>query len=199
MMTKKEKAALKVCIDRLLKGNDKLSHDWKKTWKNFIKYDYPYGNIIELNIFKLTQIREYMDNHTTYWREEANKDIKELDKVINLGYKIIEYDYIEEAMQWFEHFSTPIAIIYNKKDRKKVIGKLQGVDFIDDSSVDIWLKENNLSRNDVIVSYTREWDNESLDNDHKFQELLNYCLKNRHKDIDNFFKLIAKNIDSWGD
>lgn len=241
MLTKEEKKILREHADKLIGWDKRVNPDWKKKWKYFIKRDYSWGNIIELNVFKIVQMREFMKNHSIVCQEEVDKQIKQMTEVIELGYKILEDEYEDDTHKWLRENSIPVTIIsksikgetlkerincikeeitrlYNRGMFEDIISETEFClddpiskeafemrkEFIKDKdtrSVEDWLKDNNLTKKDISLSYTSEWINGNTDenNSEEFRRRLKEAWKERQKDIDKFFKLIAKHCDGWGD
>lgn len=207
MLTKEEKKILREHADRLIGWDKRVNPDWKKKWKYFIERDYSWGNIIELNVFKIVQMREFMKNHSIVCQEEVDKQVKQMTEVIELGYKILEDEYEDDAHKWFRENSIPVTLICEKNNFNNVLhsvrneGIFEGMVSKIETETDKWLRENNLTRKDVSTAYTTEWTNGDTNenNSEEFGRRLKDAWKERQKDRDKFFKLIAKHCGDWGD
>ncbi len=207
MLTKEEKKILREHADRLIGWDKRVNPDWKKEWKYFIKRDYSWGNIIELNVFKIVQMREFMKNHSIVCQEEVDKQVKQMTEVIELGYKILEDEYEDDAHKWFKENSVPVTLICEKNNFNNILHRVRNEGIFEgmvskiESETDKWLRENNLTRKDVSTAYTTEWTNGDTNenNSEEFGRRLKEAWKERQKDTDKFFKLIAKHCGGWGD
>lgn len=207
MLTKEEKRILREHADKIIGWDKRVNPDWKKEWKYFIKRDYSWGNIIELNVFKIVQMREFMKNHSIVCQEEVDKQVKQMTEVIELGYKLLEDEYEDDAHKWFRENSIPVTLICEKNNFKNVLHSVRNEDLFDgmvskiELETDKWLRENNLTKKDVSIAYTIEWTNGNTDenNSEEFRRRSKEAWKERQKDRDKFFKLIAKHCDDWGD
>ena len=228
--------------DKLIGYDKTVNPCWKKSsWKYFIKRQYPWYGIIELNQFKIIEMRDYMQNHSSIEEKATQKQIKQMTEIIELGYKILEDKYEDEAHKWLRENSCSVTIIskpikgetlqekincikdeiarlYNRHMFDDLISEAElypdepvskealemRTEFIKDKdtrSVKEWLEQNNLTEKDISLSYTGEWMNgksgeeNQAEMDKRFQAAWNA----RQKDINKYFELIAKNVDSWGD
>lgn len=98
--------------DKLI-GYDKTANPcWKKSsWKYFIKRQYPWYGIIELNQFKIIEMRDYMQNHSWLEEESTQKQIKQMTEVIELGNKILADEYEVEAYRWYRENTVKITLV----------------------------------------------------------------------------------------
>lgn len=207
MLTKEEKRIIREHADKIIGWDKRVNPDWKKEWKYFIKRDYSWGNIIELNVFKIVQMREFMKNHSIVCQEEVDKQVKQMTEVIELGYKLLEDEYEDDAHKWFRENSIPVTLICEKNNFKNVLHSVRNEGLFDgmvskiELETDKWLRENNLTKKDVSIAYTTEWTNGNTDenNSEEFRRRSKEAWKERQKDKDKFFKLIAKHCDDWGD
>lgn len=241
---KESRKVLREEADRLIGWDKRINRSWDKSWKYFIKRDYPWYGIIELNQFKIIQMREYMKFSGGIDPKEIKKQVNQMNEVIDLGHKIIENDYNEEAYAFLRINSVNVTLIYKKKGETELdggtLGKfklpIQGEplaklyntglfeEFLDENnsenipenakktreewlkgketrSLTKWLSDNGLKRDQVATAYTSEWTNgKTEEENHKiYLELFKKCQKEYQKDINNYFKLIAKYYNSWGD
>lgn len=84
---------LKEEAKKLIGYDRSINETWAKSWKYFIKRQYPWQGIIELNQYKLIEMRDYMQNHSWAEKEYLNNQIKEMTEAIDLGNKILKDDY----------------------------------------------------------------------------------------------------------
>ena len=112
------KKTLREEADKLI-GHDKtVNKSWKCRWKYFIKRQFPWYGIIELNQFKIIEMRDYMIHYGWLAEEEIAKQVREMSEVINLGYKILEDKYDEEAHKWLRENECSVTFIYKGKSIK---------------------------------------------------------------------------------
>ena len=98
--------------DRLIGYDKTVNPCWKKSsWKYFIKRQYPWYGIIELNQFKIIEMRDYMQNHSWLEEESTQKQIKQMTEVIELGNKILADEYENEAHKWYRENSVQITLV----------------------------------------------------------------------------------------
>lgn len=218
--------------DRLIGYDKTVNPCWKKSsWKYFIKRQYPWYGIIELNQFKIIEMRDYMQNHSGITEDLTQKQIEQMTEVIELGNKILADEYEKAAHEWIRENQCAITIIGKSHREEDILVKLynRGMfddfkynykldsedsrsskalkrleDFIKDKdtrSVEEYLADNNLNRKDYNIYYTGEWINGKSEdeNEDEFKRRFQKAWDARQKDINKYFKLIAKNMDAWGD
>lgn len=105
------KKTLREEADKLIGYDKTVNKSWKCRWKYFIKRQYPWYGIIELNQFKIIEMRDYMIHYGYLAEEETAKQIREMSEVINLGYKILEDKYEDEAHKWLRENECSVTII----------------------------------------------------------------------------------------
>ena len=216
--------------DKLIGYDKTVNPCWKKSsWEYFIKRQYPWSGIIELNQFKIIEMRDYMQNHSWLEKEVTQKQIKQMTEVIELGNKILADEYEDEAHKWYRENSVQITLIY-KKDGTEV--KLYNTDLFDEilsnsglESIDppisreaesrletyladketrklnVWLKDNNLTKTDVKLAYTSEWINGKSDEENRlyWQKMFEEAAEDRKADISKYFESIGDYYEGWGD
>lgn len=112
------KKTLREEADKLI-GHDKaVNKSWKCRWKYFIKRQFPWYGIVELNQFKIIEMRDYMIHYGWLAEEEIAKQVREMSEVINLGYKILEDKYDDEAHKWLRENECSVTLIYKGKSIK---------------------------------------------------------------------------------
>ena len=112
------KKTLREEADKLI-GHDKtVNKSWKCRLKYFIKRQFPCYGIIELNQFKIIEMRDYMIHYGWLAEEEIAKQVREMSEVINLGYKILEDKYDDEAHKWLRENECSVTLIYKGKSIK---------------------------------------------------------------------------------
>lgn len=211
-------------------GYEAVNSCWKKSsWEYFIKRQYPWSGILELNQFKIIEMRDYMQNHSWLEEETTQEQIKQMTEVIELGNKILADEYEDEAYQWYRENSVQITLI-RKKDGTEV--KLYNTDIFDEiisnselESIDppisreaenrlatylvdketrklnVWLKDNNLTKTDVSLAYTSEWINGKSDEENRlyWQKMFEEAAEDRKADISKYFESIGDYYEGWGD
>ena len=227
---KESRKMLREEADRLIGYDKTVNPCWKKSsWEYFIKRQYPWSGIIELNQFKIIEMRDYMQNHGWLEEECAQEQIKQMTEVIELGNKILADEYEDEAYKWYQENTVQITLVY-KKDGTEV--KLYNTDLFDEivssSEIDtvdfliseeaqnrlatylvdketrklnVWLKDNNLAKTDVSLAYTSDWINGKSNEENKkhWEEMLEEAAKDRKADISKYFESIGDYYDGWGD
>jgi len=238
------KKMLRKEADRLIGYDKTVNPSWKSRWKYFIKRQFPWYGLIELNQFKIIEMRDYMLHYSILAEEEVEKQVREMSEVIVLGNKILEDNYEDSAHKWMRENECRITIIeerrpiegeglkeklenserlelarlYNRDMFEDIISETElylddpiskeafemRKEFIKDKdtrSVDEWLKDNNLTKKDIRLSYTGEWINGKSNEENqaevtrRFQE----AWKARQDDINKYFALIAEYQHRWGD
>ena len=213
-------------------GYEAVNPCWKKSsWEYFIKRQYPWSGIIELNQFKIIEMRDYMQNHSWLEEECTQEQIKQMTEVIELGNKILADEYEEAAHEWTRENQCAITIISKSNREEDMLVKLYNRGLFDDikdkykldsedsispkalkrledftkdkdtRSVEEYLTDNNLNREDYKIYYTAEWMNDKSEeeNSAELKRRFQKAWDARQKDINKYFKLIAKNVDTWGD
>lgn len=108
---KKSRKNLREEADKLIGFDKTINPSWGKTWKYFIKRQFPWYGLIELNQFKIIEMRDYMIHSSWLAEEEIAKQVREMSEVINLGYKILEDKYDDEAHKWLRENECSVTII----------------------------------------------------------------------------------------
>lgn len=227
--SKESRKMLREEANRLI-GYEAVNPCWKKSsWEYFIKRQYPWSGIIELNQFKIIEMRDYIQNHSWLEKEVTQKQIKQMTEVIELGNKILADEYEDEAHKWYRENSVQITLVY-KKDGTEV--KLYNTDLFDEilsnselefidspiskeaetrlatylvdketRKLNVWLKDNNLTKTDVSLAYTSEWINGKSDEENRlyWQKMFEEAAKDRKVDISKYFESIGDYYDDWGD
>lgn len=116
--SKETKLTLKHAADKLIGYDKTVNKSWKSRWKYFIKRQFPWHGIIELNQFKIIELRDYVLHYSILAEEEIAKQVMEMSEVINLGYKILEDKYEDEAHKWLRENQCPITLVFNGKSFK---------------------------------------------------------------------------------
>ncbi len=112
------KQTLKEAADKLIGYDKTVNKSWKCRWKYFIKRQYPWYGIIELNQFKIIEMRDYMIHYGWLAEEETARQVREMSEVINLGYKILEDKYEDEAHKWLRENECSITLVFKGKSLK---------------------------------------------------------------------------------
>ena len=111
---KESKRLFKDEAKRLIGYDQSVNPTWAKTWKYFIKRQFPWYGLLELNQFKIIEMRDYMQHHSHYEKDVTEKQIKQMTEVIELGNKILEdkYNYYEHA--WLAANQVDVLEVYEK-------------------------------------------------------------------------------------
>lgn len=110
-LRKESEKKLKEAADKLIGYDKTVNKYWKSHWKYFIKRQFPWCGLIELNQFKIIEMRDYVTHYSWLAKEEIDKQVKEMSEVIDLGNKILEDKYEDEAHKWLRESTCPITII----------------------------------------------------------------------------------------
>jgi len=121
--SRETKMTLRQAADKLIGYDKTVNKSWKSRWKYFIKRQFPWYGIIELNQFKIIEMRDYILHYSILAEEEISRQVREMSEVINLGYKILEDKYEDEAHKWLRENKCNITIINKKTPLKDVEGK----------------------------------------------------------------------------
>ncbi len=203
----------------------------KGPWEYFMKRQVPWYGLIELNQLKIIEMRDWVQNYTYLTKRSIKRQVRQMTEVINLGYKILADEYNKDSYKWLRENTVSVTLIYkgNLKD-KNLVAKLYNTDIFDDIAEKFnfdeyrlsdeakqqlanyvkdkdtrklkeWLKDNNLTRNQVITAYTSEYTNglSEEENQAMYHEMMIQDYKTRQKDMKKYFSLIAKYYDNWGD
>ena len=155
--------------DKLIGFDKEPNPSWSKSWKYFIKRQYPWSGLLELNQYKIIEMRDYMINHSGICEEETEKQIKEMTEVIELGNKILANEYDYPFMKWSKTNSVPVVLIYEKLGEKvlgeskikmavegKLLDKLYDKEIFEDLRVDLGLGLNyGITKDDL--KQNQEW------------------------------------------
>lgn len=148
---KQSRKMLREEADKLIGWDKEVNPTWSKSWKYFIKRQYPWSGLLELNQYKIIEMRDYMINHSTICEEGTEKQIKEMTEVIELGNKILADEYEYTYMKWHKTNTIPVVLIYEKLGEKflgnstnikvalegKLLDKLYDRNIFDDLIVDL--------------------------------------------------------------
>lgn len=186
-------------------------YPWKKEWGPFVKYDCDWAGVylLDMIIYKIEKMRLAMDLYSDEVREDLEKRLASMDQAIALGKKLITFDYYSGSSEWSDQHCAHAILIYLKgsimKKGSKPIHKIlkwhksKDLDFdayFGEHEVAQWAKENGYERKDLEICYSGEWDSE---NNYKiWNSKLKEERKKEQKDYDDFFKIIARNLNSWG-
>lgn len=188
-------------------------YNWKKEWGPFIKYDADWDGsyLLELIIYKLEKMYIGLDVYSDEVREDLNKRLETLKKTIDLGKKIQTYNYDAEYTNWAKIHCAHVILIYKRgsRDDKDILHRIvHWYDPEQDEKEDIyldryfgnqevhkWAKENGYTMADLSIAYTGEWDD--VKNYKIWKQKVKEAAKVEQKDIDEFFKLIARNYRGW--
>lgn len=179
--------------------------DWKTDWKGFVECTYPWdgSDILTLIVYRLEVLRACLRHYGHHEGSEA--EVEEMGEVIELGRKIIDDNYHEEAQNFSkEHCAHVINIYFGKKcaDENK-IGELVKwrsddlYDYFGDKDVEAWCRTRGYDRKNVLTSYSGRWDDQA--NHDKWLELLRAGNAKREEDKKKFFSILAERLEFWWD
>ncbi len=193
-------------------------YNWKKEWGPFIKYDADWDGayFFDLIIYKLEKMYISLDIYSDEVRESLDKSLAILKETINLGKKIQTFDYYTESSRFADEHCYHYVYIYDNEGKtgmeamlgKKLLvkvpqerpdfneeSKITVEDILGDSAANKWLEEHGLDKTQVHYAYGGEWDDEK--NHDEWLKITKKEGKAEQKDIDTFFKMIARNYRRW--
>ena len=218
--TKAIKALNKECFKRNIRWDPHpyINKDWKKEWGPFIKYDADWDGayLLDLIIYKIEKMKQAQLCFSMIVQEELDEIIQAMDKAIALGRKIQDHDYEQESHEFSKIHCAHVVLIYKKgdvfgKDRKplhelvywydpnkekeedSVDGLMEG--YFRKNAVKEWAEANGYDPKDLTEAYSGRWDDEA--NYKIWLKLIKKESKALQKDYDDFFKIIARNIQKW--
>lgn len=179
--------------------------DWKTDWKGFVECTYPWdgSDILELIVYRLEILRACLRHYSHHVGSE--EEVEEIGEVIDLGRRILEDDYSEEAQEFSrQHCAHVINIYLGKKcvDKNK-IGELVKwksdnlYNYFSNKDVDVWCREKGYDRKDVSTSYSGRWDD--MKNYDIWMNMLTESITKREEDKKKFFNILAEKLESWWD
>ena len=185
-------------------------YPWKKEWGPFVKYDGDWDGcfLLDTIIYKIEKMRLAFDIYSYEVREDLEKRLASMDQAIALGKKLQTHDYNKNSYDWNKEHCAHVILIYKKGhliSKEKPLHKIlkwhkkdNNIDldeYFGKKEVNEWIKANGYTYKDIEVAYTGEWDSEQSSKTYK--SMLREEEKKRQKDYDDFFKIIAKNIQGW--
>lgn len=219
MIGKYLKSYKKTFLHDCKEDHARKNSDWRKRWMPMIKYDHDFdGNyFLSIIMHKLNIMYDYYDfGYYTMQSDESKKEILDtLKEAIELGKKIQIFDYYEKMHNFLEEHLGHVISVYDKplkigkgwSDpiheivywRKEGEGREIVLDYLDNTDT-LWRKwavDNGYDPKTLYTSYSGKWDDEK--NNEIYQKISKECAKTEQKDIDKFFKLLAKNYRKWWD
>ena len=201
-VTKSEKAG------HLMRDLDK-NKNWKKRWKDFIKYDYDWDGVFLLEIImhklKLIQERYNSDKMSDFMAEESLKPIQDsINECVELGEKILNYDYGAVSDQYLKDNTNNGHELFIMRDGQKTV-LFQALDDEDlplISSMKKCVEEkkcliSQYPQDQILLAYFSNWKDQACVE--VWTEMLKKAHKEEEKDTKKFFTLIAKNYKLWWD
>ena len=187
-------------------------YNWKKEWGPFVKYDSDWyaEDIVKLILYKLEKTYIGMDVYSDEYREDLDKKLKTLQETIDLGKKILGYEYDKDYCQWSKRHCAHVILIYKRGKvlKGECLHKLVFSDaaeedgrdplelYFREKEVNQWAEENGYKRQELAVTYSGEWD--SKENQKTYRKLVREAIRAQQKDRDCFFRLISRNYFYWG-
>lgn len=184
-------------------------YNWVREWGPFIKYDGDWDSsyLLELIIYKLERMYLALDVYSFEVRESLDKKLKVLQETIDLGKKIQTFDYYTGSQNFAAEHCSHYVYIYDAKvpwSERTLLAKVpqvrdpEKIDFkyiMGDSLAHEWVEANGYTKDQVQFAYGGEWDEQ--ENHDKWFKMSQEEGKTKQKDVDKFFKLIAKNYREW--
>lgn len=194
------------------KWDTRKPYNWKKEWGPFVKYDsdwYAEG-IVKLLLYKLEKTYIGMDVYSDEYREDLDKKLKTLRETIDLGKKILNYEYDKDYYQWSKLHCAHVILIHKRgkvlkgeflhklvfSDAAEEDGRDPLERYFREKEVNQWAEENGYKRQELAVTYSGEWD--SKENQKIYRKMVKEAIRAQQKDRDCFFKLISHNYFYWG-
>ena len=187
-------------------------YNWKKEWGPFIKYDADWDGayFLDLIIYKLEKMYLALDIYSSEVRESLDKNLAILKKTIDLGKQIQTKEYFEESHKFGRIHCAHVILIYREgylheepihkiirwhkdDDEESLDNCLE--DYFGTKEVNTWAKENGYNPKQLTKAYSGQWDD--IKNHDIWLDMVKKEGKAEQKDIDDFFKLIAKNYRKW--
>lgn len=179
--------------------------DWKTDWKGYVECTYPWdgSSILELIVYRLEILRACLRHYGHHVGSEA--EVEEMGEVIELGRRIIEDDYSEDAQEFSRQHCAHVINIYLGKrcvDENK-IGELVKwrsdslYDYFGDKDVEVWCRAKGYDRKDISTSYSGRWDD--MKNHDIWMKMLLSSTDRREEDKKKFFSILADKLESWWD
>lgn len=200
-LNKESKKNLRETANRLIGYDKRPNPHWKDTWKYYIKREYPWGGLIQLIQYKISEEYEYVKNYSKLCEDSKDEDLNQMEEVLNLGWKIIEHNYEEEWHNWYKTNSVSVTYVYRKigerplfKDgtgmlsvRGELLVKLYKNDIFDEILGENW--EENWPGDDASKKERKNWLKskktckltEWLDEYNKTVDEMNINLDDEHK------------------
>lgn len=117
-LNKQSKKNLKNAADRIIGYDKTVNPHWKESWKYVIKRQFPWYGILELNQYKISEMYEYVKNSATTDDKITAKELNQMQQILDIGWKLLEYDYDSEWSEWNKKNSRSGALIYEKLGEK---------------------------------------------------------------------------------
>lgn len=179
--------------------------DWKTDWKGFVECTYPWdgSDILTLIVYRLEVLRACLRHYGHHEGSEA--EVEEMGEVIELGRKIIDDNYHEEAQNFSKEHCAHVINIHKRATEKfqltgEQIGEIvksEDDDYFSDDAIKAWCKEHDIKEKDITTSYCGRWDDQA--NHDKWLELLQAGNARREEDKKKFFSILAERLEFWWD
>lgn len=195
-------------------------YNWKKEWGPFIKYDADWDGayFLDLVIYKLEKMYIALDIYSDEVRDSLDKNLAILKKTIDLGKKLQTHDYYVGSHEFSEEHCFHFVYIYDNEGKtgiealrsKKLLAKVPQKrikldeanaeeitvdDLLGDKLANKWVAENGYTKQQVHYAYGGEWDDPK--NHDVWLKMVKQEGKTEQKDMDDFFKLISRNLRKW--
>lgn len=187
-----------------------VNKNWKKRWKDFVKYDYDWDGtfFLELVLYKLKLIQKRYNSEAmaNFMAEESLAPIqKSINECVELGEKILKDEYDTESSKYLKENTINGHYLYinNDNEEKEILFKAE-----DDEDLPLLSSmkkcvdkkkelEIQYPNKEINLAYYSEWINGCDKN--TWHEIMKQEKKQEEKDTKKFFTLIAKNYMSWWD
>lgn len=124
---KESKKKMRDTANRLIGFDKSVNPHWKTNWKYYIKREYPWAGLIELIQYKLTEEYEYIKEYAQLDETYKEQDLKQIQEVLDLGWKLLEFDYQKEWHDWYKQNSVPVTYVYKKAGQKPLFKNGSGL------------------------------------------------------------------------
>lgn len=213
--TREQLKHLKEVRNKLGLSSCPINKHWRKEWVPFVKHDFDCDSEFLLNImiYKIEKMKMHLETFSDEDNESLNKVLATMQDALNVGYTIKEDNYDSEADKFDSEHCYWIESVVNNADMynlnaealftvKKLIPfndnnndaywleqRLEMIDECED-----WQKEHKSKKITTLIS-NGVWDDKK--NKEKYELMKDDAQKEKEKDIQLFFAIIAKNYNSW--
>ena len=118
--SRKSQKELKEKAKKLLGYDLRKNKSWNKSYGYFIKRQCPWYGLFESIIYQIEVEKDYIINKSWLAKEEVDKQVKQMNEALELGYKILEDNYEEYARAWNRYNSVSITKVYLRAGKEEI-------------------------------------------------------------------------------